>query len=235
VSSEEITPAAAPAPRAALRAYRSPRAWTILLATLALGLLLDLGSKWLAFRHVHDEPVTLEREQVVDNPFYDPVPGHDPHEVIPGILQLRLVINRGAVFGIGANQRTFFIGFTLVALAAGLYVFRRLTAANAYAAHVGLGLALAGGLGNLYDRLQLGAVRDFVQVLPGHRLPGGWTWPGGNPEMFPWVFNLADVFLLVGMLMIMTHLNRQDVWRRRRREGVPAAAECVAAPAESAP
>lgn len=200
------------------RAHRSPRAWALLLLALAVALGLDLWTKALAFSRVGPRPVVFVRDQVLDNPAFDPVPyGHTGHQVIPGVLQLRLVINRGAVFGIAANQRAFFIGFTLLALVAGMYVFRKLTTANAWNAHLGLGMAVAGGLGNLYDRLQLGAVRDFIQLFPGHRLPEGWYWPGDNPEMFPWVFNLADVFLLVGMVMLMVHLNRQDVWKRRAR------------------
>jgi signal peptidase II len=53
---------------------------------------------------------------------------------------------------------------------------------HSLAAQIGLGAALGGAAGNLYDRLRRGGVIDFVDL--------GW-WP---------VFNLADVALTIGAL-----------------------------------
>jgi signal peptidase II len=181
----------------------------ILLTTLVLGLAFDLGSKAWSFATVASKPVMLDREMLVANPTFDPVPAHLPQATMPGVLNLRLVINRGAVFGIAANQRAFFIAFTVVAIGLGMVVFGRMIGADAFHAQVALGLVLAGGIGNLYDRITYGAVRDFLHMFPGNQLPSGWTWPGGNPEMFPWVFNIADVMLLVGMIVLMRYLNRR--------------------------
>ena len=47
-----------------------------------------------------------------------------------------------------------------------------------------LGLQLGGALGNLSDRLRLGHVTDFV-------------------DFGPWVFNLADVAIILGTLILM--------------------------------
>ena len=82
-------------------------------------------------------------------------------------------------------------------------------------AHIGLGLILAGGIGNLYDRVLFSVVRDFVHLLPGWTLPFNWRWGGQTNEIFPWVFNVADVMLLTGMGLLMLHMNRRD--RRRRK------------------
>jgi signal peptidase II len=196
------------APTVSVRAYRAPRAWAVLLITIAIGLPADLLTKAWAFDNVAPEAVMLNRELLVSQPMIDPVPRHSALAAIPGVLQYRLVINRGAVFGIGANQRLFFIFFTLAALAGALFMFGRMTMARSWSGHVAVGLVIAGGLGNLYDRIQLGAVRDFIHMLPGRELPFGWTWPGGNPELFPWVFNVADMLLLTGMLMFLVNLNR---------------------------
>ena len=137
--------------------------------------------------------------------------------VLPGrLLDFKLVLNPGAVFGIGANHRWFFIAFTVVALLVGIHVFGRFSAPGAWPAHAALGLVMSGGVGNLHDRIAFGRVRDFIQVLPGRHLPFDWTWPGTqNPEMFPWVFNLADVWLFVGMVALMVYVDRAQKARKR--------------------
>ncbi|MDY7107142.1 MAG: signal peptidase II [Planctomycetota bacterium] len=223
------TPTAATPSR---HAGRAPAAWLTLLIIFALGLGLDLASKTWSFRSVADEPIVLDRARLLTDPAHNPVPFNaSGRPLLPGeLLRLKLVLNPGAVFGIGAHQRWFFIVFTVVALGAGLLVFARFTSSRARLAHVALALVLAGGLGNLYDRIAFGRVRDFIQVLPGRRLPFGWTWPGTqNWELFPWVFNVADVLLLIGMILLMIHINRVEKRRKNAVESAPAAGEDVAA------
>jgi len=191
-------------------AFRSPRAWGLLLVTLACALLIDLVSKQWAFRNIAGAPVVLVREEIVDNTAYR-LPFHEGWRVLPlDLLDFRLVLNHGAVFGIGDGQRLVFVGFTLVALAVGLFVFARWTRAGDWPAHLAIGLVLAGGLGNLFDRIVYGAVRDFLHMLPRWNLPFGFRWPGGNSEVFPWVFNVADVCLLAGMAILILFLQRSD-------------------------
>ncbi len=187
------------------RAWRSPLAWLVLMGVLASGLSLDLSLKHWSFTRV--APTEFRGGQII-------IPSHAPVRVIPGVLNLHLVKNEGAVFGIGANQRMFFVVFTIGALAAALLVFARWTGRGASLAHVAIGLILAGGLGNLYDRLRFSVVRDFMHMLPGWMLPWGWHWPGGSTEIFPWVFNVADVMLLFGMGMLMLHINRAEKRRK---------------------
>jgi signal peptidase II len=189
---------------------------------MTLGLIADLGSKAWAFYTVADEPVRLDRRVLLANPDFN-VPHHEGVRALPfGLLDLQLVINHGAVFGIGANRRYFFIAFTIGALLAGLFVFGRFTAGNQHLAHVAIGLILAGGIGNLYDRIVFGVVRDFLHMLPDWRLPFNQTWPGGSPEMFPWVFNLADVMLLTGMALLILHMHRLE---RQHKKSASVAAE----------
>ncbi len=187
------------------RAWRSPLAWLVLMGVLASGLSLDLSLKYWSFTRV--APTEFRDGQII-------IPSHAPVRVIPGVLNLHLVKNEGAVFGIGANQRMFFVVFTIGALAAALLVFARWTGRGASLPHVAIGLILAGGLGNLYDRLRFSVVRDFMHMLPGWKLPWGWHWPGCSTEIFPWVFNAADVMLLFGMGMLMLHINRAEKRRK---------------------
>lgn len=206
-------------PRARHAALRAPRAWIVLLLVLAAGLAVDLRSKDWAFDNVAGRPVPLDRERIVENPRYDPIPHHPSVTALPGgLLDFRLVINRGAVFGVGQGKRFFFIAFTAIALAVGLFVFARWTGPRHHLAHVAIAMILAGGIGNLYDRWRFGAVRDFLHMFPDWHLPFGWSWPYGSREIFPWVFNVADVLLLAGMGLLMIHLNRREHHRREREE-----------------
>jgi len=208
-----------PAPKSsAVRAYRSPRAWTIFLLVFLVCLAADLSSKYWTFANVADDPVQLDREQLLADPQYHPIPPHHGVPILPAkLLNLHLVINRGAVFGIGDGMRYFFIAFTLAALCVGVFIFGRYCTSRTYLAIVGLALILAGGAGNLYDRIVYGVVRDFLHMLPGRTLPFGWKWPqwfGGSAELFPWVFNLADVMLLTGMGMLLLHLHKLEQHRK---------------------
>ncbi|MGI9015457.1 MAG: signal peptidase II [Phycisphaerales bacterium] len=206
------------------RAWRSPSAWMLLLFVFAGGLALDLGSKSWAFNNVANFPVNIPRDLMLADPNYNPVPYHTPRHVVPGVLDFRLVVNRGAVFGIGQNRRPFFIAFTVVAIFIGVLLFARWTAVHHRLAHLAIGLILAGGVGNLWDRFQYVAVRDFLHLFPDLHLPFNVHWPGGNPEVFPWVFNIADMMLLAGMVLLMFHINRAEA-RRKKIEVDPPDAE----------
>ncbi|MDG2200412.1 MAG: signal peptidase II [Phycisphaerales bacterium] len=192
-------------------ARRSATAWVVLLGVLLAGLGFDLGTKIWSFDNVADVPVVLDRTSIIENANVNPIPPHDSIVLIPGrMLNLHLVLNSGAVFGIGAEQRTFFVIFTILAVTICLLTFVCWMAADSTLAHIGIALVLAGALGNLWDRVLYGRVRDFLHMLPDRHLPFGWSWPGGNTELFPWVFNVADVMLLAGMALLLLHLHLSD-------------------------
>ncbi|HYF15211.1 MAG TPA: signal peptidase II [Phycisphaerales bacterium] len=186
------------------QAWRSPRAWATFAGTLAGAAALDLATKWLAFERIAGAPVRIDRREVLAAfpRLSDLIPPHQPVTVVPGLLDLTLVLNPGAVFGVGAGKRWFFIAFTLIVCAAGVGAFAKWTRARDAWTHVALGLILGGGLGNLYDRLVFACVRDFLHPLPGLTLPFGWSWPWGGREVWPYVSNGADLFLIVGVAII---------------------------------
>lgn len=198
-------------------AWRSRAAWVWMVLACVLSIVIDLGSKQLAFSRVADQPVIVRRDDVVrisTDPAYGPrmisqpeagiIPRHVPVNVIPELLHFQLVLNPGAVFGIGPGQRGFFIGFTVLALGFGLAMFAKWTGSRDHFAHAAIGLLIGGGLGNLYDRLVFGCVRDFIHPLPGL------LWPGSKTEVWPYVSNLADLFLLIGIVMLLIHLWKRD-------------------------
>ena len=201
-------------------AWRSVRAWVVLLSIAIAGLAVDLATKAWAFHSVAGEPVELPYDEIAGNPSYR-LPWHNGVRALPAdLLDFRLVLNHGAVFGLGQQKRAVFVAFTVVAVLAALGVFGWWTSARARWAHVGIALVLAGGLGNLHDRLAFGAVRDFLHMTPRWHLPFGFRWPGGSDELFPWVFNVADVLLLAGMAVLLLTANRPEA----RTGGSPAPA-----------
>lgn len=190
---------------------------------------VDLVSKYVAFAWVGDRPVTLVRDWdafeayrleapptqdlviVSSDPFGELIqtPGR---VVVPSVLNLKLHTNTGAVFGLGAGKRWVFISVSIVAVFVLVWLFW-FSPRGAWVYHVALALVLAGALGNLYDRVIYGAVRDMLHMLPGVNLPFELRWPGqgdmlGSNEVWPWVFNIADVSLLAGVAGVMI-----ETWR----------------------
>jgi signal peptidase II len=197
---------------------------------LAVG--ADLVSKWLAFRYVARQPVVIDYYAVMAMSAEDPrrigeiiqhqVGIPEPVHVLPRLLDLTLVLNPGAVFGIGPGQRWFFIVFTGLALGFGVWMFGRWTRPRDHWAHAAIGLLLGGGLGNLYDRLALGCVRDFLHPLPELRFPFGWKPLGNNGEIWPYVSNIADLLLLIGIGMLLFTMSRREPRKHARPAPAPA-------------
>lgn len=235
--SQETAPTAPAAPSIPAatgpRAMRSAGAWLLLAIVTTLGLAADLGTKAWAFRTVAGVPIVVERETVLAIAESNPhdigrgiIPRHDPVVVIPSVLHFTLVLNPGAVFGIGAGQRWFFVVFTAIAMTVALCVFAFATRARDRWTHAAIGLLLAGGLGNVYDRLVYGCVRDFIHPLPGVKFPFGWSPFGDNGEVWPYVSNVADALLIVGIGILAIRL-----WKHEPRKP-DAAAATPATPAQ---
>ena len=195
--------------------WRSRTALVVLVLVTMFGFAADVGSKWLAFRYVAGEPQTVVRDEVLaSSPHLSRLlTAHEPKKIVPGLLEFSLVLNPGAVFGMGAGKRIVFITFTLAALSFGLWMFGAWTTRRDWSAHVAIALLMAGGLGNLYDRLRYACVRDFIHPLPGIKLPFGLRNPlDGSREIWPYVSNVADLLLLIGIGMLMVFL-----WRGGRQ------------------
>ena len=183
-------------------AIRSPAAVALFLITALAGLSLDLWSKSYAWQTlVFDPAAPLERDDT----------GHlrvdsDTAVAIPGWLHFKVTVNEGAVFGIGQGNQMLFAVVSVGAIALLTWLFA--TSTSRFYQFI-LGMLMAGVLGNLYDRMVYRYVRDMIYALPGWRWPGTWTvpgvhYPGMDREVFPWIFNLADTFLCVGVgLMVI--------------------------------
>ena len=131
--------------------------------------------------------------------------GQDPIMFFNGVLRLAYAENPGAFLSIGSEFPVGFRFWLFVAGGAlGLAVLlvaalrdRTLQVPQVLA----LGLVIGGGCGNLIDRLNLGFVRDFMQLEV-------WYFRTG-------VFNLADLAITTGSLLLLTAAFWQRVSRGR--------------------
>ena len=111
-----------------------------------------------------------------------------PRTVIPGFLNLSLVFNRGAAFGIFPGAAVLFM--TLAAATVVAILFFAWHAYNAsLPLKIALGMIAGGATGNLLDRLRFGHVVDFLDFYVGP-----WHWPA---------FNIADSSLCLGASFIL--------------------------------
>lgn len=198
-------------------AGRSGRAIRLFAIVLAALLLADIVVKYLAFNFVASEPVDVHAVVAGDEQIPD-----ETIIVIPSVLALKLTVNPGAVFGLWAGYRWMFIVATFVAVAVVGYFFYT-SDRREWMIHAALAAILAGALGNLYDRIFYGVVRDMLWLFPGVHLPFGWQWPGGSTYVYPWIFNLADAFLLVGIAVVLLRSIVLDVRKSRAARREPAA------------
>ena len=113
--------------------------------------------------------------------------------VIPGLLNLSRVHNRGAIFGF-LNQsphawvRAALIGLSLAALVLVVVTFFK-TPASQKGLRMALTLILAGAVGNQIDRLLRGYVIDFIDV---------------HVKSFVWpTFNVADSCISIGAVLLL--------------------------------
>jgi signal peptidase II len=188
---------------------RPPRgAFVVFLFFVTFALAVDLTSKWLTFSY---EPTKL-----FDSMFRDEIDerwilvGSVEREkvVIPKILDLKATTNEGAIFGLGQGNRWLFVVVSFFAIAFVLGMFR-LGGGNRWDRLL-LALLLAGILGNMYDRLVYGYVRDMFFLFPNVAWPGDWQIPlidypsaDAGRLVFPYIFNVADVCLVCGVSVLM--------------------------------
>ncbi len=146
-----------------------------------LGLGLDIGSKYAAFESMGYPS--------------------QPTSVFGEVLRLQTARNTGTFFGLGGETGWFgivLVALTVLMMAYVVYVYlvppkESTPRMGLYV--TGLALVLAGAAGNLYDRVVFRYVRDFIDL----GIPGWKRWP---------TFNLADVWLVVGIIMYIFVLMR---------------------------
>ncbi|MBP3592477.1 MAG: signal peptidase II [Clostridia bacterium] len=149
------------------------------IAIVAIGIALDQLTKWLAVR------------------FLMPI---DTFPIIKNVLHLTYAENRGAAFGMLANDRWIFLIVSTVAiLAMVFYLFSGLSEGRL--AGIALAMLISGGIGNMIDRLLMGYVVDFIDFRLIHFA----------------IFNGADTFVCVGAGLLILALIFDMIDERKER------------------
>ena len=134
----------------------------------------------------------------------------DPFDVIPGVFRFSYVENRGAAFGMLDDHRWVFMIISTVAIVAMLVYMWKLAPKSIFLT-VGLSLVVGGGIGNMIDRVAYGYVVDFLDFC-------------AFPNLWMWVFNVADACVCVGAGMVMLYFVI-DIIKDAKKEKAAKAAE----------
>jgi signal peptidase II len=166
--------------------------WILLAIVAAVGFFIDWWTKYLAARHFSS---------------------FEPHRLLGDWLELVLVYNRGAVFGLDPRQlipgfpvNLFFTVFHVLAVIILALYYRWLKKSDRLM-HWALAVILPGALGNLFDRIMHPArgVVDFIKMDLR-------VWPFN-----PWpVFNMADAWVTIGVCLMILVFILED--RRRKKQ-----------------
>lgn len=110
-------------------------------------------------------------------------------DIIPNVLSLYYHENFGAAFGILQQRRFFLVTVTGVVIAVfiGAILLKKV---NGNLILTAMSLIIAGGMGNLIDRVTLGYVIDYIYF---------------EPINFP-IFNLADCCVVVGTSLLAVYI-----------------------------
>ena len=157
-------------------------------------LVLDQLTKWLVLDRLAFSPPGCLDFQRADGLERAGMINNCGHIEVSSFFDLTMVWNKGVSFGLlgadGMLGRVLLVAFSVAvaaALIAGLLSLGPFKVARRWQA-IAFGLIIGGALGNAIDRAVYGAVADFLNF---------------SDLMFPWVFNIADVGINLGVAAIL--------------------------------
>lgn len=119
--------------------------------------------------------------------------------IIKNFFNITYVRNTGAAFSIFSGN-TFLVMIISFMIIMGIILYIRKNKPSNKIEKISYSLILGGAIGNFIDRIIYGYVRDFIEIDIF-----GWDYP---------IFNLADVFVVVGVILLVI-----ATWRGRNDRG----------------
>ena len=151
-------------------------------------IVLDQASKWLVL-------LTMDL--------------HESIEVIPGVFRFTYIRNQGSAFGMFSDSRWVSLVLSVVGIAAVIFYLVKFRPTQKLM-WIPLAMIAGGGIGNMIDRLFYGeefgsgTVVDFLDFCL-------------FPELWMWIFNVADAFVCVGAGVLFVYL-LMDIIREYKAE-----------------
>lgn len=165
------------------------RKWAIFVGVAVLVVIVDQLSKfWIDANFL---PASVH-----------PLPGQtQPTEVIGSLVRIAKTYNTGGIFGLFGNSATILaLSSTVVIGLIVVYQWREGTR-EGWPLSLALGLLLGGAIGNLLDRIRIGAVIDFVDM--------------GIGDLRFYTFNVADSAISTALLLLLLIAIFGDRFTRR--------------------
>lgn len=132
---------------------------------------------------------------------------------IEHLLEITHIRNDGMAFGLLGEHRWIFLTVSVIGIGAlGVYLFK--FSKDIKFTKIGLALVMGGGIGNMIDRIVLGEVIDMIHVTIFN-------------DFFPFIFNIADACVCVGVGMAIVGMVYEMVLEYRRKKAGPASGEAV--------
>lgn len=117
--------------------------------------------------------------------------------IFKGILNFTYVENTGGAFGIGSSSTIMFIIVNIIIIGIILKLIISKKNNISLAILISLTLIMAGGIGNLIDRVFRGYVIDYIDINPLIKYP---------------IFNIADICVVMGCIGILMY----TIYRRNK-------------------
>ena len=108
--------------------------------------------------------------------------------IIPGMLNITYIQNRGAAFGMLQGRQLIFVFIGVVVVGYGLYFISRRDVSRIE--KYSISLILSGAVGNIIDRLKDGFVTDFFDFK----------------FIWDYIFNIADIYIVVGVIIYILNV-----------------------------
>lgn len=119
----------------------------------------------------------------------------EPITIIKNFFYLTYIQNKGAAFSILTGERILLILISIIII---IYLINYIKKNKPQTKldYISISLVIGGALGNLIDRIIRGSVVDFLDFhIFSYNFP---------------VFNLADTFITIGVILLIINLNRKE-------------------------
>jgi len=121
-----------------------------------------------------------------------------PVPALARLVRITHITNSGAAFGLFDKMGNLFLWVALLVAVAIVYYVSTYPSLPGLV-QFSLGLQLGGALGNMWDRIAFGSVVDFVDIG---------FWP---------IFNVADSSIVIGVLILMFWLWREEERQKQQK------------------